>query len=271
MSNDTDITNWAFNDCKMEMIDVDKILIDRHYERPLHNARVEYIKNNWNGKIYQPISVSHSEEGYFVVDGQHRHAAAKALGIKHLPCWVFMNLTLDQEAALFVEINKSQRPIKSSEEYEASLTGNVHTAKEIERILKKYGYAISSRTSPNRFNCYGAIKKLVVSQDGFELFEQCLMLLRECWSGLEKSTDSNLLIGLARFLATAKKVEHFNIHILEEQMKNCPPSQLLENNKLSKYAVKSFAAKMGFFTIYNKGCHGKDELEVKDFIIKREK
>ena len=90
----------------LEWVALDRLLVDDSYQRRADDGRskvlIGQIARGWDWRLYQPLSVSRRAGGeLFVVDGQHRLAAARMRGdIPHLPVVILIVLVASLEGAL---------------------------------------------------------------------------------------------------------------------------------------------------------------------------
>lgn len=77
----------------IEWVAINDLKIDMSYQRSIEaetsQRLIASIVARWDWRLCMPLAVSRREEGRFVIDGQHRHAAARLRGdIAHLPCCI---------------------------------------------------------------------------------------------------------------------------------------------------------------------------------------
>ena len=99
----TPIPDWA----KMaHSLDVEDLSVDHSYHRPLPKAFLKEVSTNFDSNAVGYLTVSKRNDGStVVVDGQTRLEAAKAVGLKRVPCIVFRGLSSSEEAKLFIALN----------------------------------------------------------------------------------------------------------------------------------------------------------------------
>ena len=116
----------------------DQLSIDESYQRSLEseNSRtlIRKIAMYWDWGLCQPLFVARRSDGkLYVVDGQHRLAAAKLRGdIWQLPCVVTHFDSAADEAASFVALNQQRRPLTQVELFKAALSAGDEEALTIE-------------------------------------------------------------------------------------------------------------------------------------------
>lgn len=72
------------------------------FQRPVRGHEKK-IAANWDYDKCGDLLVSYRDGHFYIIDGQHRWLAATSIGVKELPCRIYENLTIEDEARLFVE------------------------------------------------------------------------------------------------------------------------------------------------------------------------
>ncbi|QIG80074.1 DUF6551 family protein [Stakelama tenebrarum] len=127
--------------------------IDPAYQRSIENrgsqALIHRIARDWDWSLCQPLVVARrSDAGLFVVDGQHRLAAARMRNdIYDLPCVVTDYGEPAQEAAAFVELNQRRKPLGPIELFKASLAGGDREAIELMALIETAGLSLAPHTN----------------------------------------------------------------------------------------------------------------------------
>jgi hypothetical protein len=131
----------------------EQLLIDDSYQRSLEaeasQALIRKIAINWDWGLCQPLFVARrADGGLYVVDGQHRLAAAVKRGdIPQLPCVVTHFESSDLEAAAFVALNQQRRPLSAIDLFKAALAAGDPAAVLIRECLDDAGLKLSNHTS----------------------------------------------------------------------------------------------------------------------------
>jgi len=78
-------------------------------QRDLSQARVDELAACFDVEQLGTPVVSHRDGYFYVIDGQHRIEALKALGYggRQVQCWTYQNLTEADEAAMFLTLNNT--------------------------------------------------------------------------------------------------------------------------------------------------------------------
>ena len=120
------------------MIPVKDLKVDSEYQRGITGNRVDRIKENWSWVAAGVITVALRGPGagdYFVIDGQHRVAAAERAGISELPCLVFESVSHIDEAQGFLDANTSRKAMSVVDRYRALLVVRDPVALQVQALL----------------------------------------------------------------------------------------------------------------------------------------
>jgi hypothetical protein len=152
----------GFRNFEVRWFKVADLQIDYTYQRKTREARAQRIAQQWDDRLYDPITVSVRVDGNFVVDGAHRFNAAKILGIEELPCVVSLYNNIADEASGFVRKNDSQKSLTALEIYDARLVALDPIATDINNAMVNAGILV-----PSQLTCIGAVT-VIATQYGSE-------------------------------------------------------------------------------------------------------
>lgn len=130
-----------------------EIGIDYAYQRGLEagasQSLIRKIAVHWEWGLCQPLALAQRSDGkVYVVDGQHRLAAAKLRGdIDLLPCVVRHFANYEDEAAAFVALNQQRRPLSKLDLFKAALAGGDMEAAQIAQCLEANGLSLAKHTN----------------------------------------------------------------------------------------------------------------------------
>lgn len=100
---------------KMETVNINDLKVDYSY-RSSDNPSADGIVENFERFAIGYITVSAREDGLYIIDGIRRVEALKHLGYVECPAEVLHGLTVEDEARIFVNMNKFHD--EYDEEYE---------------------------------------------------------------------------------------------------------------------------------------------------------
>jgi hypothetical protein len=137
----------------LQYCSLEQLQVDESYQRSLEASSsitlVRRIATFWDWGLCQPLFVARRADGQlYVVDGQHRMAAAKLRAdIWQLPCVVRAFSNAEEEAAAFVALNQERRPLNKLQIFKAALAAGDFEAAQIVLALDDAGLRISSSTN----------------------------------------------------------------------------------------------------------------------------
>ncbi len=132
----------------------DQLEIDPRYQRSIDNpesqALIAEIALNWHWGRAQVLAVSRREGRLFVVDGQHRLAAARLRGdIQQLPCLIEEFADVAEEAQLFNDLNDRRRPVSAIDKFRAALVAGDESCTAIAGAMERAGLTLAPHGNPN--------------------------------------------------------------------------------------------------------------------------
>lgn len=183
----------------------DKLIVDETYQRSLNRERVERIAADFNPRQFGYLKVSRRDGKYYVIDGQHRLAAAKLLGFTALPCNVYEGLDQRTEAEDFRSQQDNASRIHTRDRFRSAVVADDEESVRIAKIVREYGFTINGLGSEaNHAGCISSVATLqrIVrgSANGFNILELTLYLVRVTWEKQTKSTLGFVLSGTAAFV-----------------------------------------------------------------------
>jgi hypothetical protein len=185
---------------RYKRVPLDVLEIDDRYQRPLNKGRVAKMVKEFDERRFGVLEVSQRNGHASVFDGQHRLEVARALGMKDVPCLVHGNLTPEEEAELFVALQRERRGVSQIDRFRARVFMSESTAVAINEIVTEAKFRIR-RDGADAGHLY-SIQAITSLEHVYERgnLPETLALLRELWGGDTKSTDGGLIEGLSILL-----------------------------------------------------------------------
>lgn len=182
--------------------------LDDSYQRSTDNgasqALIRKIAHGWDWRMCLPLVVSKRDDGtLWVIDGQHRLAAAKLRGdIPFLPCCVAVYGSVADEAAMFVAMNRTRKAMNRLDDFHAAIASGDSEALEIAKLITDAGFTVSRRTGsqswvPGEVAFTSAIAK-VLRKHGAKVCADALKTMQEAFP------DEVLNAGASMFTALTK-------------------------------------------------------------------
>lgn len=187
----------------VRLISVDLLTTDMTYQSPVKESHVKDIVKNFNLEAVGIITVSHRDGKYHVTDGQHRVEAYKRMGIKYIYAEVHEGLTQEEEAEMYILLNKAPNKSVNSIGKADLATGETY-AVDIEYYVNKAGLQVDydkKRTSAKTISAYGSLKYIYKKHGGEHLYD-VLTLSKEIYGDTYFELQAWNLKGTSEFIAT---------------------------------------------------------------------
>lgn len=199
----------------LQSISPDDLLVDDTYQRAANNeqgnALIRRIAHSWDWSLCQPLVVSRrANDELYVIDGQHRLAAAKMRGdIGFLPCVIINYPDPAAEAAGFVALNQQRRPLTRIELFRAAVVAGDPVCCEIVEAMDAIGlslapHATATAWKPGQIGQIGGIET-VWRLRGRDVGKWSLKVIADAFSGEVLSRVGTIFPGIAVVVADELK------------------------------------------------------------------
>lgn len=205
------------------------LLIDESYQRsletPISETLIRNMASNWDWRLCAPLTVSNRESGgLYVIDGQHRLAAAMMRSdIPQLPCVISRFDSVQDEARCFVDANTLVRKATPLDKFHARVVGGDEEAVEINRIVEAAGLIVGR--SPYKIRtgeiCCVAVLARLMKQYGSKIISAALVNMAEAWPNERFGCADELLPALA--LIVFNPPANFDPDLFCEVLSSHPP------------------------------------------------
>lgn len=123
-----------------ENIEKSKIKIDYSYQRSKKEEHIVNIAENFDPILTSRIKVSLRPDGYYyILDGQQTFFALVANKEKEIPCKVIEDLTIEDEASLFIAANEQRLGVPQQEKINARRIKKDKYQLLADKLLKEHG------------------------------------------------------------------------------------------------------------------------------------
>lgn len=132
---------------RLEEIAISRLGVDMTYQRDMGTTSMKNILRICNGfswTKFLPVIVVPHEDGFAIVDGQHRVTAAATLGITSVPCYV-LEASYIEAAAAFAAINGQTTKIMPVDIWFSRLACRDPEALATKRVLDAAGVRITRK------------------------------------------------------------------------------------------------------------------------------
>ena len=198
----------------------EELRLDDSYQRSTDNGAsrslIKRIAKGWDWRMCLPLVVSKRDDGsLWVIDGQHRLAAAKLRGdIPFLPCCVGVYGSVADEAAMFVAMNRSRKPMNRLDDFHAAIASGDSEAIQIAQLINGAGFTVSRKTGsqswiPGEVAFTSAIAK-VLRKHGPKVCGEALATLKSLWPDEVLVAGSSMFTALTKLALTPPDIPNYD-------------------------------------------------------------
>lgn len=245
---------------KLEMIDVDGLEIDPRAQRDLNEAHAGKLAAKFDIRMFGCAVVSVRDGERYILDAQHRIAAAKEAGFKgKIPAVVHEGLSIAEEAGLFLALN-NKKAVDPVDKFNARVTAGEPLAVAVDKVLDGVGFGIApssgAKTNNRAVQAVSTVES-VYKRHGGRVLAGAFMVISQAWPTLPKEAVSGRII--AAVAGAISPVVGADESVLIEKLAKTSPGQVLaEANYLSQTAAGASVKKSEtdidtILKIYNKG------------------
>lgn len=192
---------------RVQEIDLRNLVIDQRYQREISGLQVRRIVDNFNPKLLSYLVVSDRNDGtYAILDGQHRVAAMRSMGMRCAPCYVHSGITERQEAEIFDGVNRFRRQTTSKDHFRARIFMKDPDALAIQSIAAECGVILASHSPSGNSNSSATIAYKAINYVyevwGPDILRNTFYFARQAWPNSYEALVSCMIYGIGRFLKT---------------------------------------------------------------------
>ena len=178
--------------------------IDTTYQRRLSQWKLRLLIKTFDEHKLGLLEVSQRHDGYWLIDGQHRLAAARRCGVSLIYCHVHGGLTLAQEANMRLGFHnrKADTPI---ERFRLELAEGDPAAVHVQAIVREAGMEIhladTGCRDPRLLRCVGNLKRIYARyRNGPALLGRVLYISYHAWPDELAGRTGRIVMGIGTFL-----------------------------------------------------------------------
>lgn len=179
---------------RLRWIPLSQIVVNDFAQRDHKQARVDHLIANFDSEQLEPPVVNFRGGRYYVMDGRHRTLAAKGVfGDDHMiQCWVYVDLTEQQEAEYFLRKNDTLA-VGAMDKYRIGVNAERETEGDIDRIVRACGYVVSKQKAEGTIGAVGTLRR-VYERGGPRVLARTLRMIDGAWGSA--GMESYILDGI---------------------------------------------------------------------------
>lgn len=240
--------------------------VDLKVQRMLNEDRADAMAKNFQPHALGLLTASKRTDGHiYVLDGGHRVSAARKAGYEGLIATrLFTDLTLKEEADLFLTLNSS-RAVQAIDRFKVRVTKGDPAATNINKVLAAYGLHVdwANNQSLGVISAIGTLEKVYagagIREEGEypELVDKVIRTLHRAYGEkADRATYSRIMLeGLGIFVATfGGQIDYERLLFV---LQGTVPRQIqvqtraMRDAKVAKNSSLGMAAAMVIHRMYN--------------------
>jgi hypothetical protein len=211
-----------FNGTTYEVLATADILIPS-YQRELLERWADEIGHEWNARLFRPVTANRRLDGtYACIDGQHTLEAAIRRGHTTIPAIVLDGLTLQEEAAMFSDLNSKRRKPEAFDLWLADFTAEREWAVTLHDIATRYGLTIAKGGSnPGSLRAIGALRELILKGQE-DVVDDTLDILTSTYAvdgpyNIAR-TERSLIVGMVDLIVRARAFDAYDKSLFKRKL-----------------------------------------------------
>ncbi len=169
-------------DARLRWVPIPKMRVSSPVaQRELKQARVDKLVANFELEQMGNPTVNERDGWFWIIDGQHRVEALRALGFADdvLQCWTYVGLSEEQEAEKFLKIN-DYLALTVFDRFTKGVTSGDDAACEISRVVLANDCVVSKDKVPGGIRCVGTLLR-IHSRAGSVVLGRTLRIIRDAY------------------------------------------------------------------------------------------
>lgn len=186
---------------RLEWVPIEKMKVSPLAQRDLRPDWVSKIAANFKPEELGNPTLSQRDGAYFIIDGQHRIEALRFLGFGDttIECWVYDDLTDEQEAAKFLDLN-NRLSVAVFPKFRIGVQAGRAEETAINDIVQACGLRIALQTGEGCISAVGTLRT-VYRRDGNVVLARALSIIRDAYGtpGLRAKVIDGIALFCARY------------------------------------------------------------------------
>lgn len=231
------------------------LMVDLSYQREINKNKIVNIVKSYNPNAIGVVTLSIRENGdLYIIDGQHRVEALKQLGYGNsdINAIVFFDLTIQEEARLFVIMNENRTKPKKSDLYKASIKSGDNNLIELNNMLNRNNIVVDDRPGDGIMRAIGTLDK-VTAKIGIVNAEKVVQVLMSANGNNSTSFQAQYITAVSTIIVKYKNVDMDRLSLAIKKLGE--PSLVITKTQMiasdAKFVTKSLTLSTMIIDSYN--------------------
>jgi hypothetical protein len=172
---------------RLRWVPIEAMRVNPLAQRDLNRQRVDHLAANFDPEQIGSPTVNARDGEYYIIDGQHRIAAMKAVGWgdQSVQCWTYDGLSEQEEADAFLKINDTLS-VSALDRFRSGVSAGRDVECDIDRIVRALGLCVSRDKVAGAIAAVGTLQRVYKRSGPFTL-SRALRIIRDAYgdAGLE--------------------------------------------------------------------------------------
>jgi len=179
---------------RLQWVPIPLMRVSPRAQRDLNHARVDRLAAHFDVEQLGTPVVSHRDERFWLIDGQHRIEALKAIGYggRQVQCWTYTGLTEAGEAAMFLKLNDTLT-VGAYPRFKVAVEAGRPEETDIDRIVRAQGLRISIDRSDGGIAAVHTLQR-VYRRGGPACLARTLRIVRDAYG--DPGLDAAVIDGI---------------------------------------------------------------------------
>jgi hypothetical protein len=197
MSNATANTRVE-REARLRWVPISLMAVSPLAQREINQSRVDHIVATFDLEQIGAPTVNKRDGAWYVLDGQHRVEALRAIGWgdQQIQCWAYEGLTEQEEAEKFLKLN-DYLAVNALAKFRVGVQAGRPDECDIDRIVRACGLVITGDKVPGGIAAVGTLRR-VYSRAGAGTLRQTLAIVRDAYG--DAGLEAAVLDGIALFV-----------------------------------------------------------------------
>lgn len=175
----------------------------RDHNKPGSIALIDQIVANFDPDRFGTLTVNYRGGTFWVVDGGHRYNALVKMDYadQQVQCWVYNDLTEEQEADLFLDLN-NVRPVNAMDKFKVAVVAGRERETHIDALVRNLGLVVGTGRTRTVRSVSALLK--VYDDSGPQVLETTLRIIRDSYG--DAGFSARVIDGIGLFVSNYENV-----------------------------------------------------------------
>jgi hypothetical protein len=176
-------------EARLNWVPISLMAVSPLAQREINNARVDHIVADFDLEQLGAPTVNKRSGRFYLIDGQHRIEALKAIGYgdQKVQCWTYEGLSEVEEAEKFLKLNDTLT-VHAMAKFRVGVQAGREVECDIDRIVRAQNLRVSADKIDGAIQAVGTLRR-IYQRSGAKVLSRTLRIVRDAYGdpGLESA------------------------------------------------------------------------------------